>query len=458
MQADSTEALGAQIAQLYKELSYPSEAKFRAALAKRNIQVPKEFARQLASEQGSRQLYAPPPRFTGKVTAQSVDDRWAADLIDFQSKTREKSKPLYVLLVQDLFSRFLFAFALRSKTEVESAFLRLLRKTKRKPTELNTDAGSEFTNAAFQSLLQREGIYHVIKEAPQDLATLDRAIGELRAVLSRRLTDGGTWYDELQPAIRSMNATEHTALFGRDPDDVLKDDDLQFDLAYHNAEMRQVNADLSNERGEKLEQQGAFRVYLPTTTGFKRRAGRQNWSEEVHQVQSTQNGRVTDTKGESFRMSMVKAVPRATTVVKAPDFAAGGSRKVEDRRRQALETWLPTLLQSIARAGPKGLNVQQASKDLAKAPGFQQALRNQRATVLQFAQLWPQHVSIEKRGTQRILRAKQVQTLKPQEPDAAPQPRAAPQEPDAAPQIARPREPHLRLRRAASMTLDSWRA
>ena len=158
MQADSTEALGAQIAQLYKELSYPSEAKFRAALAKRNIQVPKEFARQLASEQGSRQLYAPPPRFTGKVTAQSVDDRWAADLIDFQSKTREKGKPLYVLLIQDLFSRFLFAFALRSKTEVESAFLRLLRKTKRKPTELNTDAGSEFTNAAFQSLLQREGI------------------------------------------------------------------------------------------------------------------------------------------------------------------------------------------------------------------------------------------------------------------------------------------------------------
>ena len=448
---DSTEALGERVATLYKELSYPSEAKFKAALAKRGIEVPDEFVRQLVREQGSRQLFAPPPRFTGKVTAQRVDERWSADVIDFQSKTKDKDAPVYVLLVQDIFSRFLFAAALRSKAEVESAFLRLLRNTKRKPAELNTDSGSEFTSASFQSLLQREGIFHVIKEAPQDLATLDRAIGELRAVLSRRLSHGGTWYGELEPAVKSMNATEHSALFGRDPDDVLGDEDLQFDLAYHNAEMRQVNVQLSKTRGENLERQGAFRVYLPTTTGFKRRAGRQNWSEEIHQVQSTGNGRVADTEGDTFRMSMVKAVPRNTAFVKVPDFAAGGSRKVEDRRREALRTWLPMLLQSIARAGFRGLNVQQASKDLAKVPGFQQALRDQRATLLQFAQLWPDDISIEKRGTQSILRAKRGQQAKltPQEPDAAPQ------EPGA-----RPREPHLRLRRPQepSMTLDSWRA
>ena len=171
---DSTEALGERVATLYKELSYPSEAKFKAALGKRGIQVPHEFVRQLVGEQGSRQLFAPPPRFTGKVTAQRVDERWSADVIDFQSKTKDKNAPVYVLLVQDIFSRFLFAAALRSKAEVESAFLRLLRNTKRKPAELNTDSGSEFTSASFQSLLQREGIYHVIKEAPQDLATLCR--------------------------------------------------------------------------------------------------------------------------------------------------------------------------------------------------------------------------------------------------------------------------------------------
>ncbi len=56
--------------------------------------------------------------------------------------------------------------------------------------------------------------------------------------------------------------------------------------------------------------------------------------------------------------------------------------------------------------GGKGLSVQQASRDTATVPGFQQALRNQRATLLQFAQLWPDEIRIEKRGTQNIMRAR----------------------------------------------------
>ena len=100
--------------------------------------------------------------------------------------------------------------------------------------------------------------------------------------------------------------------------------------------------------------------------------------------------------------------------------------------------------------------------------------------MLQFAQLWPGDITIEKRGTQNIMRA--VRAPRPQEPDVvtAARPREpnlrlrparpqevtldrwlAPQEPgvDAAP---RPREPNLRLRpvRAApqEVTLDRWRA
>ena len=126
---ESVEALGEQIAALYKELSYPSAAKFKAALTKRGIDVPDAFVKQIVSEQGSRQLYAPPPKFTGKVTATHVDDRWAVDVIDFQSKTKKLNGPVYVLLVQDILSRFLFAAALSSKAEVEAAFLRILRDT-----------------------------------------------------------------------------------------------------------------------------------------------------------------------------------------------------------------------------------------------------------------------------------------------------------------------------------------
>ena len=104
---ESMEALGERVATLYKELSYPSAAKFKAALTKRGLDVPDAFVRQLVSEQGSRQLFAAPPRFTGKVVAQHMDERWAGDVLDLQSKTRKKDAPNYVLLVQDIFSRFL---------------------------------------------------------------------------------------------------------------------------------------------------------------------------------------------------------------------------------------------------------------------------------------------------------------------------------------------------------------
>ncbi len=150
-------------------------------------------------------------------------------------------------------------------------------------------------------------------------------------------------------------------LFKRDPDDVAHDPDLSFDFRYHNAEMRQVNVELSKTRGENLEQQGAFRTFLAPTTGFRRRARQQNWSEKIHQVQSAgANGRVEDTEGNSYRMSMVKAVPSSTAFVPVPDFAMGGSRKVEDKRREALRSWLPTLLDLIRRAGG-GLRSQRAA-------------------------------------------------------------------------------------------------
>ena len=133
-------------------------------------------------------------------------------------------------------------------------------------------------------------------------------------------------------------------------------------------------------------------------------------------------GRVTDKEGNSFRMSVVKAVPSTTQFVQVPEFAQGGSRKVEERRRQALRQWLPMLLDRIHNAGSGGLSLQRASRETAAVPGFVQALRNQRANLLQFAQLWPDQISIEKRGTQNILRAL-VARARPQEPQAAPTPR-----------------------------------
>ena len=138
---ETPEELGRRVAALYRELSYPSAAKFRAALRKRGINVSADFVKEVVADQSVRQLTAPAPRFTGHVTARTVDQRWMGDLMDYTAKASSKDAPKYVMIMQDVFSRFIFARALQSKTEVTAAFSRIVEETRRKPEEFNTDRG-----------------------------------------------------------------------------------------------------------------------------------------------------------------------------------------------------------------------------------------------------------------------------------------------------------------------------
>ena len=104
----------------------------------------------MVADQGVRQLTAPAPPFTGHVTARELDDRWMGDLMDYTAKST-KGSPAYVMILQDVFSRFIFAEALGSKADVGAAFSRIVQETGRKPAQLNTDRGSEWTSAAFQA-------------------------------------------------------------------------------------------------------------------------------------------------------------------------------------------------------------------------------------------------------------------------------------------------------------------
>jgi hypothetical protein len=392
MQSETPEELGRRIAALYRELSYPSAAKFRTALRKKGIQLSAESVKELVADQGARQLTAPPPRWIGHVTATRINERWAADVMDFTAKAT-KGSPSFILVVQDVFSRFLFARALRSKTEVEAAFLRMVKG--RKVEELNTDKGSEFMNREFQAMLRRHGIYHRVKVGPQDLATLDRAIGTLRATLSRRTVEGGPWYEELEAGVASINNTEHGGIFMREPAEVADDDDLRFDLRYRNVELARDNVELATKRATRLREKGAFRVLLAPTT-LRRRAGQQNWSEKIHIVANTSGAIVTDTEGASFAMSMTQAVSTGTAPVAPSSFTQGGDTRVTERRRIALQPWLPDILRVLRRTN--GLSVQMLGKTMKTVAGFTAALKEQRATMSQVVDLFPQSIEIRRQA------------------------------------------------------------
>ena len=119
-----------RIADLYAELAFPSASRLQAALRKEGIKASLTDIKNIAQTTGSRQILQPPPSYTGHITATKIDDRWVADLLSFESRPANRPERLYrhVLLVQDMFSKFLWAEPMSTKTQTRAAFERVLDK------------------------------------------------------------------------------------------------------------------------------------------------------------------------------------------------------------------------------------------------------------------------------------------------------------------------------------------
>ena len=71
---------------LAKELGYPSADKLWQAAERRRLDVNKKQVLNFVRSQGERQVFAARPKYDGKIVATRINDRWAADLIDYTAK------------------------------------------------------------------------------------------------------------------------------------------------------------------------------------------------------------------------------------------------------------------------------------------------------------------------------------------------------------------------------------
>ena len=154
-------------------------------------------------------------------------------------------------------------------------------------------------------------------------------------------------------------------------------------------QMSKSNVEQSQKRATRLENAGAFRVLEKHMMGFRRRAGQQNWSKELHTVKEARYGHVYDTDGNGYPISIVLPASARTADVAAPPLAKGGSLKTDEKRRIALRPWLEPLLGHIRRAGDEGLSIHPEGKLMAAQAGFTQALRERRATLAHMKVFWP---------------------------------------------------------------------
>ena len=130
-------------AALYKELNYPSATKFRDALAKRGIPARLKDLQDFVKPEGVRQVFAPGPKYEGRIVSPSVDQRWAADLISYVASPAKTARGFfrYILIAQDIFTRKIWTRALISVSDAAGAMEEIFRVSGRQPAEMNTDIG-----------------------------------------------------------------------------------------------------------------------------------------------------------------------------------------------------------------------------------------------------------------------------------------------------------------------------
>jgi transposase InsO family protein len=82
----------------------------------------------------------------------------------------------------DIFSRYVWAFPLTSKTAAATtrALVKLLAECKEKPRLISNDSGPEF-QGSFDALLKQEGIRHIngIPGRPESNAVVERVNGSI---------------------------------------------------------------------------------------------------------------------------------------------------------------------------------------------------------------------------------------------------------------------------------------
>lgn len=146
----------------------------------------------------------------------NIDDVWEADLVDLRSLKDDNDGMVYLLVVIDVLSKYVWIEPLRTKTcaAVTEGFKRILdRSNSRTPVWLQTDKGKEFVGSVLQGFLTTRGIRFRVARSPDvKAAIVERFNRTLKERMWRYFTHKNTrrYIDVLQALVQGYNSTKHS--------------------------------------------------------------------------------------------------------------------------------------------------------------------------------------------------------------------------------------------------------
>lgn len=167
------------------------------------------------------------------VIVEGLDAQWEADLMDFSSLgSYNRSSSRYVLVMEDIFSRYVWTRILKSKTSVEvaKAMKEIFNEGRKPKYSLFTDKGKEFYGGV-RKLLKDYDINHIESQNEVKAGHVERVIKTLRSRIFRHMLHKQThdWTTVVQAITSAYNRRVHRSL-GVSPESVNENNESEIRL------------------------------------------------------------------------------------------------------------------------------------------------------------------------------------------------------------------------------------
>jgi hypothetical protein len=149
-----------------------------------------------------------------RVIVKGLQDLYQADLIEMIPYAHLNKGNKYILVLIDVFSKYVWALPLKTKAggEVTSVMKKLIEK--QPPSNLQTDQGKEFYNQNFAALMKLYKINHYSTFSSIKASVVERVIRTLKSWMWKKFTLQGNkkWLDLLPQIVEKYNNSIHRTI------------------------------------------------------------------------------------------------------------------------------------------------------------------------------------------------------------------------------------------------------
>ncbi|XP_033725177.1 uncharacterized protein LOC117315142 [Pecten maximus] len=237
-------------------------------------------------------LQKPVKRFfkRARVEVGEPFEQYDTDLLDMTSLAKHNSGVKYLLMVIDVFSRFLWVEPIKTKTakEVLEGFKKIVERG-RIPKKIHSDLGKEYNNRWFKKWCLDNDIHYFTAQSEFHASMVERVNRTFKTMIFRYFTKFRTYryIDNLQNFVDSYNSTPHRSLNGTAPKDV--NDSNQADLFAY-MYLRKKTKRLKRKRTLKRKKPNPYKfkvgslVRISHTKQLFNRAYQQQWTSEIFKI------------------------------------------------------------------------------------------------------------------------------------------------------------------------------